>query len=269
VVELDTKIDSVGAGGVPNMLGEVECDAAVMCGATLRAGAVAALKDYAHAISVARQVMERSPHVLLAGEGAIRFAAETGAEKCEMLTEDLRTEHRRWLRKHMPPEDLIKWPNTPLLPLIRKSAETQKARGTAITLARSTDGHMAVGASSAGWIFKYPGRVGDSAVVGGGLYVDDRYGGAACTHTGEMTIRAGTARAIVAYMKKGATAEEACREALNDLRSLKDGYLDNVTIHAVDVEGNPCVVSTCDETYWFWAQGMPEPDCRKVVGEPL
>jgi beta-aspartyl-peptidase (threonine type) len=249
-VEADTQVDSVGAGGFPNMLGEVECDAAVMCGRTLRTGAVGGLKNFLHAISVARQVMERLPHVLLVGEGAEKFAAEIGAEKARMLTPEKQAEHEEWYRKHRGYEKH-------LTDLIKHSVEAQNARGTSIILALDRNGQMAGGASSSGWMYKYPGRIGDSAVVGAGLYVDERYGGAACTHTGEMTIRAGTARAVVAYMKKGATVEEACNEAMDDLLALKGGYLATVALHAMDKDGKPYVISTDPEDgYSYWTDSM-------------
>ncbi len=258
-IEADCGVDSVGAGGFPNMLGEVECDAAIMCGWTLKTGAVGALKNYLHAISVARQVMERLPHVLLVGEGAEKFAAEIGAKKGEMLTPDKQAEHEEWYKEHQGYEKH-------LLDMIKHSVEAQNVRGTAVFLVRDRDGHMAGGTSSSGWIYKYPGRIGDSSVIGAGLYVDERYGGAACTHTGEMTIRAGTARAVVAYMKKGATVEEACNEAMDDLESLKGGYLATVALHAMDKDGRPHIVSTSSKDgYLYWTEDMERFVERKAV----
>jgi L-asparaginase len=258
-VEADTRVDSVGAGGFPNMQGEVECDAAIMCGLTLRSGAVGALKNYLHAISVARQVLERLPHVLLVGEGAGKFAAEIGAGRGDMLTPGKQAEHEAWYQKHRGYEKH-------LIDMMEHSVDSQNVRGTSVFLARDRDGHLAGGASSSGWMYKYPGRIGDSAVIGAGLYVDDRYGGAACTHTGEMTIRAGTARAVVAYMKKGATVEEACNEAMDDLKALKGGYLATVALHAMDLDGRPYVISTDPEDgYFHWTEDMEAPEERKAV----
>ena len=261
-VEADTGVDSVGAGGFPNMLGEVECDAAIMCGQTLRTGAIGALKNYLHAISVARQVMERLPHVLLGGEGAEKFAAEIGARKADMLTPEKQAEHEEWYRKHQGYEKH-------LIDMMKHSVDSQNVRGTAVVLARDRDGHLAGGTSSSGWMYKYPGRIGDSSVIGAGLYVDDRYGGAACTHTGEMTIRAGTARAVVAYMKKGATVEEACNEAMDDLRALEGGYLATVALHAMDRDGRPYVISTDPvDGYSYWTEDMEKPEESKAVTPP-
>src|SRR5512137_1022481 len=102
VVEADTSVVTVGRGGSPDLLGVVSCDAAVMDGATGRAGAVGNLRGFLHAVSVARQVMERLPHVLLVSEGAERFAQEIGAERAEMLTAEARARYEHWMVEHAP-----------------------------------------------------------------------------------------------------------------------------------------------------------------------
>ena len=102
VVEADVAVTSVGRGGAPDLLGVVSCDAAVMDGATGGAGAVANLRGFLYAVSVARQVMERLPHVLLVSEGAERFARDIGAERAEMLTEEARARYERWMLEHSP-----------------------------------------------------------------------------------------------------------------------------------------------------------------------
>ena len=102
VVELDPTISTVGFGGPPNILGEMECDASIMCGITLRAGAVGALRNYFHAISVARQVMERMPHVMLVGHGAALFAAEIGEHSGAMLSPKANTEYVQWIKENIP-----------------------------------------------------------------------------------------------------------------------------------------------------------------------
>jgi beta-aspartyl-peptidase (threonine type) len=294
-VESDPSVRSVGLGGAPNILGRMECDAAVMCGTTLRTGAVGALKGCVHAISVARQVMEQTPHVMLVGEGAARFAREIGVERSDLLTPRARAEYEKWLRAHVPAKVRSGLASANLIPLIRppgsrgrrtaagragvgrgRRARTRRGRDaghdTVGFLARARDGRMAGGISTSGWAYKYPGRMSDSGVIGAGLYVDDRCGAAACTHTGEMIIRAGVARAVVAYMKKGAAVKEACREAFGDLRSLKGGYLGPVIIHALDRKGRPYVLTTGGDgaiPYWYWTDGMDaakrcEPEVEKL-----
>jgi L-asparaginase len=141
--------------------------------------------------------------------------------------------------------------------------DPEKPKDTTTWLVTAPDGTMAGGTSTCGWRYKYPGRLGDSPVIGAGLYVDSRYGGAMCTHTGEMAIRAGTARAIVAYMKMGADVHDACREAVDDLRALRGGCIGPLVIHALDHRGTPCVLSTVQgAAYWFWTPGMPEAERR-------
>ncbi|HVP58514.1 MAG TPA: N(4)-(beta-N-acetylglucosaminyl)-L-asparaginase [bacterium] len=289
VVEADPNVRSVGFGGAPNILGQMECDAAIMCGATLRTGAVGALKDYVHAISVARKVMDLTPHVMLVGDGASRFAAEAGEVKAELLSEDARADYEEWMSAHLPETLMSRWPDVPLAPLVvqpvrrrhryaegdtegAQPAGSNRPHGTTVFLVRTRDGTMAGGTSTSGWAYKYPGRLSDSCMIGAGLYVDQRYGGAACTHTGEMIIRAGVTRAVVTYMKRGATAEEACREAFNDLRSLKGGTIGPVIIHTVDATSEPFVLTTGNDggiPYWFWRDDMLREEWRKPMLEKL
>jgi len=263
VVEADPRVRSVGYGGWPNMLGEMECDAAIMCGTTLRAGAVGALKNYLHVISVARQVMERTPHVFLVGEGAERFAAEIGETKGNYLYAQSEKDYNEWVNRNVPAAQRAKWPNVPLAPLAFTAMAPETPKDTTTWLVRSAEGKMAGGTSTSGWSYKYPGRLGDSPVIGAGLYVDDRFGGAMCTFTGEMSIRAGTARAVVLYMKKGATVQEACYEAADDLRALRGGCVEKLVIHALDRAGMPHVVCTFPGMfYWFWEKGMKAAERR-------
>jgi L-asparaginase len=254
-VESDPAIHSVGIGSRANMLGDVELDAGVMEGSQLKAGAVAALRGYVHPISVARLVMERLPHVLLAGEGAARFAMECHAEAGETLTGSSRSAWRRWWAGRVPKELRDGWPDVPLLPWALD--EAQKRRGTVIFIALDREGRIAVGTSTGGLPYKYPGRVGDSPLIGAGCYADDRYGAAACIGMGEMTIRAGTARAVVLYMKMGRTVREACQEACDDLMSLRGGEMGTVAIHAVDREGRHhvlCLGKDPFKSYCLWTE---------------
>ncbi len=267
VVEFDAKVRSVGFGGAPNILGQMECDASIMCGATLRTGAVGALKNYFHPISVARQIMERTPHVMLVGDGAEIYAAEIGEKKGDLLSEEAKADYEQWLKDHLTPEVVSKWPDIPLAPLIMPSARAGNSHGTTVFLVRNNDGNLAGGVSTSGWAYKYPGRLGDSPIIGAGLYVDNRYGAVACTHTGEMTIRAGTSRAIIAYVKKGATMEEAVHEALDDLRSLRGGTIGGVVVYAIDSGGTPYVMALGlgkGISYWFWAKTMKDVECRSA-----
>jgi L-asparaginase len=265
-VEEDPSVRSVGYGGAPNLFGEMELDASVMRGDTLETGAVAALRGFLHPFTVARRVMERLPHVMLAGEGAARFARETGEETANLLSPEAEADYHRWRAEHVPQHLLKRWPDIDATEIAWP--KTVPVGGTTVFIASNGAGRFAGGVSTSGWFYKYPGRLGDSPVIGAGLYVDDRYGGAACTQTGEMTIRAGSARAIVLYMKKGATVEEACREAAEDIKHLRGGYIGPVTLHAVHRDGDHCVLGVNlkkPSTYWYWDETMAAPERRPVI----
>ncbi len=265
LVESDETVRTVGRGGWPNLLGEVELDAAMMDGASLGTGAVGALKGFLHPVSVARAVMERLPHVMLVGEGAARFAREIGAEAGENLIEDSARVWRAWFAKEVSETEKRRWPDVPLAALCRHAIDPEVGRDTTVFIAQDKDGEIAGGVSTSGWGWKYPGRLGDSPVIGAGLYADSRYGACACTGAGEMTIRCGTARSVVLYMKMGMSVGEAVAEAAEDMRRLKGGLINRVTIHAIDTKGGYRVVAVNggpENTYCVWQDGDAAPRLR-------
>ncbi|MGO4677032.1 N(4)-(beta-N-acetylglucosaminyl)-L-asparaginase [Bosea sp. 2YAB26] len=262
LVEASESVRTVGRGGWPNLLGEVELDASVMDGTSLRSGAVGALTGYLHPVSIARQVLERLPHELLVGEGARRFAAEISAEAGELLMPHARTAWERWFRDEVSEADRANWPDVPMAELCAQAIDPETGRDTTVFLAQDAQTHIGAGTSTSGWGWKYPGRLGDSPIIGAGSYADTRYGACACTGVGEMSIRAGTSRAVVLYMKMGMGVEDAVYEAVADMRALKGGLIGRVTIHAIDAAGGHKVVAVNglpENHYWLWRSGEAAP----------
>lgn len=260
-VEANPEDHSVGYGGYPNILGEVELDAAIMNGDTLEAGAVGALRGYRHPISVARKVMECLPHVFLVGHGAERFAAEMGFEPQPPLTAEAhRTWKERLLREMTETEleqlseraDLWRW--------VKVATDPERAGGTVNFIALDARGQISVGVSTSGWAWKYPGRLGDSPVIGAGLYADSRYGAAACTGMGEMALRLSTARSVVLYLQMGLSLSEAAQRAMEDFKRLGGHYLSAIQLIAVDRCGNHVGLSNTEgTTYLVLTDEMTEP----------
>ena len=235
----------VGTGGLPNARGEVQLDASIMVGSTRAFGAVGALRDFPHPISIARAVLERLPqHCLLVGEGAETFAQECGFARAELLTD----EARRLYLDALGAQDAVEGEHTEASPGDRRYRETARALmqrlaphdgpwGTINVLALDAAGELCVGVSTSGYPWKYPGRVGDSALPGAGNYCDLRYGGAACTGRGEMAMRVCGAREIVDLLAAGATPECACAEMLADARSLPDEFAAELRALALTPDG--------------------------------
>jgi beta-aspartyl-peptidase (threonine type) len=253
-VESNPADHTVGFGGYPNLLGEVELDASVMEGATRRAGTVGALRGYRHAILVARAVFDRLPHVTVVGEGAARLAAEIGLEPEDLLTEEAEAMWRKGVQDHLGEGSTDQAADSAageslarhMLSVVSKLvADPDRAPGTVNVMAIDDSGHMASAVSTSGWAWKYPGRLGDTPVIGAGNYCDDRFGAAACTGWGELAIRAGTARAVVSLMARGASPTDALVEAIADLATLGEDPA-QIVMHAVALaaDGSHAAVST-------------------------
>jgi beta-aspartyl-peptidase (threonine type) len=258
LVESNPADQTVGYSGLPNLLGEVELDASVMDGLTLRAGAVGAVKNYEHPISLARKVMEELPHVMIVGGGAERFAKEMGFPERNLLTSEAEKVWREIFEEAVPAvyRERMKY-----LDSIRKFAgravDPERPNETVNFIAMDAQGNLAAGVSTSGWAWKYPGRLGDSPVIGAGNYADNRYGAAACTGRGEMAMRLCTAHSVVMYMKMGMSVSEAGTQATQDLAYLVDPYFGRVSIIAVDARGNHAAFSNApDTTYVYMTEGM-------------
>lgn len=266
-VEADPEVHSVGSGSWPNMLGELELDAAIMNGTTLECGAVGAVKGYPHPISIARKVMEKLPHVCLVGEGAGRFAAETGMEAEETLTPEVTRKWEEWINDTLSEEENALFPDGDLIRLAWKNADPLTL-GTTVLFAGDGRGNIASGVSTSGWSWKYPGRLGDSPIIGAGSYADSRYGAAGCIGHGELSIRTSAARAMVLYMKTGYSVKEACLEAARDVAYAKQGFKASLTLYAVDTNGNHYVAAcgpSPEDRYYFWRGGTPAPSEKTPV----
>jgi L-asparaginase / beta-aspartyl-peptidase len=270
LIEDNETVYTVGRGGWPNLIGNVELDASMMDGDTLRTANVASLQGFLHPFSVARRMMDLLPHEILVGEGAAMFAREIGAEQGELLLPHAKQAWDKWYENEVSAEDKRNWPNVSLAPLCRHAIDPEVGKDTTVFLVQDKNGSLAVGTSTSGWGWKYPGRIGD-IFTGHGSYADSRYGAAACTGAGEMAIRTGAARSVVLYMKMGMTVEEAVHEAASDMEALKGGLISRITIHAIDTKGNHKVVAVngIENSYWLWTDSMPEPVVRPAEIRPL
>jgi N4-(beta-N-acetylglucosaminyl)-L-asparaginase len=231
VVEADPKDTSVGLGGLPNEEGVVQLDAAVMHGPTHNSGAVACIENILHPSAVAKLVMERTDHCLLVGEGAYRFARAHGFEHVDLLTKEARETWLEWKEAReggdwLPPRKSAERKQAKLdqrnrelertLAYVRalESRGYEHAWGTVHCSALSMRGEIACTTTTSGLAFKIPGRVGDSPILGAGLYCDQEAGSAGSTGRGEASILANASFAIVELMRQGAAPLEAGREVL-------------------------------------------------------
>jgi beta-aspartyl-peptidase (threonine type) len=229
-VEADVSDVTVGRGGLPNILGVVELDASIVDGTTHRAGAVAALVGFHHPITIARAVMTKLPHVMLVGAGAAMFASEIGAERIQNLTPSTR---KLWI------DALKQVGETPasvkrtkkLLPIVKRVIA--KRLGTVNFIALDKKGNVASAVTTSGWGYKYPGRVGDSPIIGAGNYCDTKSGGACCTGFGELAMRNVTAKTAVDRLAQGLSAAAVARRAIADANALQNAPF-NIVVLAAD-----------------------------------
>lgn len=265
----DNELDhSVGYAGYPNLLGNVQLDAAIMSGADRRVGAVGALEGYRHAISVARQVMDRLPHNLLVGEGAARFASEIGFETEDLLTDETRKIWEDGIEGLFPGK--LELFRGPLAQLTALAADPEHVKGTVNVVARDVHGNLASAVSTSGWAWKYPGRLGDSPVVGGGIYADNRYGAAGCTGLGEISIRGGLVRDFISRLAAGQGLEDAGRAAIADLLPIALEFPESAIMNmlAITKDGEVTSFTTGPELAWVSmrdaAEGPVRHECLRV-----
>jgi N4-(beta-N-acetylglucosaminyl)-L-asparaginase len=255
LVELDPADYTVGYGGLPNFDGVVQLDAAVMDGPRALAGAVAALEGVKTPSAVAQRVMERTDHVLLVGEGARRFATMHGFADEDLLTDFSRKLWLYWRENLSAEDDWVEPPVESLDPEIRDFVQgnpgmfrrkAERPTGTIHLSARSAAGDVGCCTTTSGLFFKIPGRVGDSPLIGAGLYCDNDVGSAGGTGRGEAAILANASHTAVERMRLGDIPEQALLATLErvvhltrDPRLVRpDGRPDfNLRLYAVDKAG--------------------------------
>lgn len=217
VIEVDPDDHSVGYGGLPNEHGVVQLDASIMDGATYSAGSVASIENIKTPASVARLVMERTDHVMLVGPGALDFARSFGFEEVELLTPEAREIWLRWREQHGPDDDWGPPEHLKGLPAAGSGGLDGPADfhyGTTNVLAVDSAGNISGITTTSGLSWKINGRIGDSPIIGAGLYVDNQVGAAGATGRGEDVIKSCASFYIVSRMRDGRTPQEACEDAI-------------------------------------------------------
>src|SRR5579862_7246902 len=266
VVEDDPNDDSVGYGGLPNEEGEVELDASCMHGPTHRAGSVASVRRIKNVSRLAKTVMERTNHVMIVGDGARRFAVDEGFEEMNLLTEHSRKIWLAWKASTSfnwrPGIDSPEWKEY-MSQLFEGDAEkmayaekkiAHPITGTINCLAVNAKGEVSGTTTTSGLSWKIPGRVGDSPVIGAGLYVDGDVGGAGSTGKGEENIKVCGGHTIVEMMRKGMKPTDACLEALGRVVRNYNGDKKKLTtfhlfFYAVNKDGEYGSASLWKNTY--------------------
>jgi isoaspartyl peptidase/L-asparaginase-like protein (Ntn-hydrolase superfamily) len=211
IPEADPNNHSVGIGGFPDRDGKVTLDASIM-GPDGNAGAVCFLEDIVHPISVARKVMDDTPHVMLSGIGALQFAIENGFKRENLLTPEMKKEWQKWAKdKDYDPK--INWEKEP-----------NKYHDTIGLLAIDENGEMAGACTTSGMGGKIRGRVGDSPIIGAGLFVDNEIGAATATGMGELVMKTLGSFLVVEFMRNGMSPQQACEKAVLRIVEKVKGY---------------------------------------------
>lgn len=275
IVEADPEDTSVGYGGLPNAAGVVQLDASVMHGPTRAAGAVGALEGFKLPSRVAMAVMRHTDHVFLVGDGARRFALEMGFEEENLLTERARLEWLAW-RADLNPKDDYLTPDQPGAGSGESGSddarEDERNHGTITCCALDVSGALSGVTTTSGLSFKVPGRVGDSPIIGGGLYVDNDVGAVGSTGRGEAVMKTCGSMLVVEHMRRGLNPTDACLEALRRIvrfnieKRLRkdDGKPDfNVNFYALNKRGEHGAAAIWSDRQYsvYDSQGNRHEDC--------
>ena len=248
VIEVDPEDMSVGYGGLPNEHGVVQLDASIMDGKTYNAGSVASLENIKKPASVARLVMERTDHVMLIGQGALEFARSFGFEEVDLMTEKSRAAWLRWREEHSDrddwgPPDHLKRPMGDEMGVERYSWEEKVDfhYGTTNVLAVDSNGDVSGITTTSGLSWKINGRIGDSPVIGAGLYVDNDTGAAGATGRGEDVIKSCASYYIVMRMSQGRSPQQACEDAceliVHKYRNVNPNFFPSEKFVAINKDG--------------------------------
>jgi isoaspartyl peptidase/L-asparaginase-like protein (Ntn-hydrolase superfamily) len=254
-VEDDPTVHSVGYGGIANAIGTVQLDACVMDGRTLACGAVAGLENIRHPAALARRVMEKTPHVLLVGEGARLFAVEQG-----FPLQNLSTAESVAIWEKRQPRASSGGTNAP-------TEKKLPGHDTVAVLALDKSGSLGGVCTTSGLAYKLPGRVGDSPIIGAGLYVDNLAGAAGATGTGEEIIRAGGSLMVVEAMRAGRTPQQACEQAIrrvNQVAVQRGVHPAQVAFLALDPKGNVGAACTARANFQYAVAVGPKVELRKA-----
>jgi L-asparaginase/N4-(beta-N-acetylglucosaminyl)-L-asparaginase len=235
-VEDDPSVTSVGYGGLPDETGVVSLDACIMDGMGHRAGAVAFLQNIKNPISVARKIMDTTRHVLLAGDGALQFARLNGFKEQDLLTDAARERWLQWKRGLNPDDNWL-----------------DRSHDTVTMLCLDRQGNLAGACSTSGLAMKMHGRVGDSPIIGAGLYVDNAVGAAGATGVGELVLRSLASFTVVEFMRQGLPPGEACRAAFERMcEKIPEARHTQEALIAIDKKGEVgCATNTGDFSFYY------------------
>lgn len=254
VVEIDPSIPTVGRGGLPNCEGVVELDAAFMRGSDLRCGAVAALRQTLPAIDVAYRVAMQSGHICLAGQGADDFALSHGFTKRNLLTDETRAAYEDWRAK-----------------VKRGEVDPQKMVGhDTVGLLGWHCGETVACVATSGLGWKLPGRVGDSPIIGAGLYADDEVGCVACTGVGEEIWRHALAIRVIDAMGRGLMPDAACEEVMRTmLKRAPENARKGISVLAIRADGEVGAGTTRTKNHIFEYHVCIDGTFKKIVPESV